>query len=134
MYMTTRADLVAALTTARAHVAPGGACLVLPDVVAETYKPSTETGGEDSEDGRGLRYIEWTHPIPPGQTVGDVDFIMALRHKDGRMEVVHDRHTWGLFSRQTWLDAFREAGFEDVSIRPDKFRQDTFLARWPHSV
>lgn len=129
MYMTTREDLLAALKTARAHLAPGGACLVLPDFITETFEPQTESGGEDGDDGRALRYLEWVHPVPPGETVGIADFVVILRHPDGRPEVIHDRHRWGLFPRGVWMAALREAGFEDVTIRPDRWRQETFLAR-----
>jgi SAM-dependent methyltransferase len=128
-YMTTREDLIAALTTARVHLEPGGVCLVMPDDVAETFEPETETGGSDAEDGRGLRYLEWVHPVKPGETAVDVDYVVVIKHPDGRAEVVHDRHRCGLFSREAWREAFREAGFEDVTSRPDAWRQDTFLAR-----
>ena len=47
MYMTTQADLTAALATAHAHLKPGGALLVMPDCVSETYVPNVEDGGED---------------------------------------------------------------------------------------
>lgn len=129
MYMLTRDDLVAALTTARVHMAEGGACLVLPDCVAETYEPYTETDGEDGEDGRALRYLEWTHPIAPGETVGNVDFVLILKHVDGRTEVVHDRHQWGLFPRETWIEALREAGFSEIAVQSDRWRKEIFLAR-----
>lgn len=129
MYMLTRQDLVAALTTARAHLDEGGVCVVLPDCVTETYKPATDMGGEDGDDGRSLRYLEWTHPIAPGETNGDVDYVVLLRHADGRVECVHDRHRWGLFSTETWKAAFLEAGFKEVSHRPDKFREIIFVAR-----
>lgn len=129
MYMTSREDLVAALKTARIHLDPGGACLVIPDYVAETFEPYTDSGGSDAEDGRAVRYLEWVHPARPGETASDVDYVVAIKHADGRAEVVHDRHRCGLFSREVWREAFREAGFEDVTIRPDAWRQDTFLAR-----
>ena len=117
------------MKTARLHLEPGGVCLVMPDCVAETFEPDTETGGADGEDGRGLRYLEWVHPARPGETAVDVDYVVVIKHPDGRAEVVLDRHQCGLFSRDVWREAFREAGFEDVTVRPDAWRQDTFLAR-----
>ena len=69
MYMTTEADLVAALTTARLHLRDGGVAVVLPDEVAETYAPDFEADGHDAADGsgRGLRYmicLLYTSPSP----------------------------------------------------------------------
>ena len=59
MYLLTEDDLVAALMTARTHLKPGGVVIVLPDCVAETYQPNVETGGEDGNDGRSMRYMIW---------------------------------------------------------------------------
>ena len=131
MYMTTEADLTAALVTAQAHLKPGGAALVMPDCVTETYVPNVETGGEDSDDGSGraMRYLIWTHPPVPGATAFYEDFAMMLRRADGSVECVHDRHWFGLFSRAQWLGTFRRAGFADISERADPWRQIVFIAR-----
>jgi len=85
MYMTDIEDLVAALTTARVHLSPNGAVIVLPDYVAESFEPSVATGGHDARDGsgRGLRYISWAHPAEAGATAHDVDFAIMLREADG---------------------------------------------------
>jgi trans-aconitate methyltransferase len=131
MYLTTQDDLAAALTTAHAHLKPGGAVLVMPDCVSETYVPNVETGGEDATDssGRALRYLVWTHPPVPGASAFCEDFAMMLRHADGRVECVHDRHTFGVFSRTQWQDAFRRAGFAGATEHADPWRQIVFLAR-----
>jgi trans-aconitate methyltransferase len=44
-YMATEADLRQVVKTARAHCAPGGAVLLAPDYVRETFRPSTTHGG-----------------------------------------------------------------------------------------
>ncbi len=56
MYMTTEADLRAALATAYVNCRPGGVALFVPDFVRETFTPSTEHGGHDGEQ-RDLRYL-----------------------------------------------------------------------------
>jgi SAM-dependent methyltransferase len=127
-YMTQVNDLIAALTTARAHLRPGGLAMIFPDDTAETFAPSTHTGGQDDLDtGRGLRYISWSHPVIDCRYT--VDFAIMLRSADGSVELVHDRHIFGAFSRAAWRDAFRQAGFPAPDIRPDKWREDVFLAR-----
>jgi SAM-dependent methyltransferase len=51
MYITTENDLHAVVETASAHVRPGGAVLLVPDVVRETFEPGPY-GGHDGGDGR----------------------------------------------------------------------------------
>ena len=129
MYMTTEADLAAALTTACVHLKPGGALLVMPDCVSETYVPNVENGGEDGEDGRAMRYLIWTHPPVEGATAFYEDFAMMLRKPDGAVECVHDRHRFGVFSRAQWQEAFRRAGFAGATEHADPWRQVVFIAR-----
>lgn len=131
MYMLTEGDLLAALATAQAHLAEGGALIVLPDYVADTFAPRVETDGRDATDesGRGLRYIAWTHEPAAGATTHDVDFVILLRGAGGSVEVVHDRHQLGLFARAQWNDAFVRAGFAPPDIRRDPWQRDVFIAR-----
>jgi SAM-dependent methyltransferase len=131
MYMTTARDLVAALTTARAHLAADGALIVLPDHVAETFEPRVQSGGHDANDGsaRGLRYLAWAHAPKVGTTTQDLDFAIMLRVADGSVEVFHDRHKLGLFPRDAWREAFVSAGFAPPDMRRDPWHRDVFIAR-----
>ncbi|MBI5947160.1 MAG: class I SAM-dependent methyltransferase [Chloroflexi bacterium] len=110
-YMTTEADLRAAMATARAHCRPGGVALFVPDCVRETFAPSTDHGGHDGPDGRGLRYLEWTTDPGPGDTTYTVDFAYLLRDSDGAVHVEHDRHIFGVFPRGDWVRWMEGAGF-----------------------
>ena len=111
VYMTTEADLKAAIDTAFVHCRSGGAALFAPDYVREKFKPATDHGGHDGS-GRGLRYLDWTWDPDPNDDPYTVDFALLLREADGSVRVEHDRHIEGLFSRATWLRLLREAGFE----------------------
>ena len=73
-YMTTEADLRAAIATARAHCRTAGVALFVPDSVRETFAPGTHRGGHDGPDGRGLRYLEWTTSPGPTDTTYNVDY------------------------------------------------------------
>jgi SAM-dependent methyltransferase len=108
MYMRTEDDLRAALQTVATHLAPGGVALVAPDATLETFSESTEHGGAEDESGRQARYLEWTLPPEPGETMYTVHYAFLLRERDGRMSVTHDIHHEGLFSRAKWLGLFRE--------------------------
>lgn len=114
-YMASRPDLASAIATAFAHTAPGGVALFQPDFVAETFEPGTETGGSDAG-GRGLRYLEWRWV--PGSASEQYLTAMAylLRDESGAVEVHHDLHVMGLFSRAVWLALIAAAGFEPLAV------------------
>jgi SAM-dependent methyltransferase len=113
VYMHTRADLRAALATAFTHLRVGGAALVLPDVLADTYEPGCEL--VEADDGeRSLRGVIWSHaPRPAAETI-DVDYGLLVRTGD-TVKMVHDHHTEGLFSRAVWIATMRDVGF-DVDV------------------
>jgi SAM-dependent methyltransferase len=111
VYMTTEADLRAAIETAFVHCEAGGVALFAPDNVRENFHPSTDHGGHDGEM-RGLRYLEWTWDPDPADTTYLVDYACLLRERDGSVRVEHDRHVEGLFARRDWLRWLSDAGFE----------------------
>lgn len=110
-YMLTEADVADAIQTAAAHCRPGGVALFAPDHLRETFKPGTDCGGHDGAD-RAMRYLSWSWDPDPGDTTVITDYTYTFRHPDGSIHVRHDRHTEGLFSRDTWLRLFRHAGFD----------------------
>ena len=116
MYMTTPADLSAAVTTAALHCRPGGAALFVPDFVRETFRPATQCGGHDGRDGRSLRYVSWVWDPDPSDSTCLVDFAFLVRDSKLEVRVLRDRHTFGLFAQQHWLDALRAAGFEPAPL------------------
>jgi SAM-dependent methyltransferase len=109
-YMTSIADLSAAVETAFLHTRPGGVALFCPDQIRETFKPSTEHGGSDA-DGRGLRYLQWTWDAVPGDSTCTTDYAYLLKDRDGSVRVLHDRHECGLFGLDEWSSILRSAGF-----------------------
>ena len=118
MYMTTRADLLATMRTAYAHVRPGGAALFAPDYTRETFRPGTHCGGhDDAASGRGLRYLEWTSDPDPSDTEYDVDFALLLREADGAVRIERDHHVFGIFPHAEWLRLLRRAGFRARAVR-----------------
>jgi SAM-dependent methyltransferase len=119
VYMTTEDDLRRAIETAFVHCAPGGAALFMPDFVRETFQPGTETGGVD-RDGRGLRYLEWRWDPDPAGTTYITDMAIMTCGRDDTVEVAHDRHVMGLFTRAVWLDALTAAGFEARAVNHEQ--------------
>lgn len=113
-HMTTEADLLAALRTARAHLDTDGMALFCPDWTVDRFAPGTSTGGTDGPE-RAMRYLEWTQPQIRG-TAYETDLVYILREADGSQRVVHDRMTLGIFPRETWNRLLAEAGFGQVVI------------------
>jgi SAM-dependent methyltransferase len=135
MYMTSEDDLRAVVETAATHVRPGGAVLLVPDTVLETFSPGTDHGGHDGADGRSLRYLEWTHAPGAGGTAYEVDFAIMLREPGEQVRVVHDHHVYGLFPRESWLRLLVEAGLETVAVdhidHPHPGEFEAFAGRRP---
>ncbi len=110
-YMTTETDLRQAVETAFAHCRPGGIAVFVPDRIAETFKVSSGYGGSDDAGGRGARFLEWTWDPDPTDTWTRSDYAFLLRDTDGSVNVVHEAHRMGLFSRDVWLRLLGGAGF-----------------------
>lgn len=125
-YMTSAADLEAAIRTAYRHCRAGGVALVVPDCVQESFVAETRHGGHDG-DGRSLRYLEWTFDPDPTDTTYQTDFAIVLREHRGDTRVVHDSHVEGIFRRAEWLCMLREAGFEPRMLT-DKWSRELFVA------
>lgn len=131
-YLTTEEDLRAAIETAAAHVRPGGVVILTPDATTEIFKPAADHGGHDGDDGRSLRYLEWTHPAT-GSTY-DVDYLIIARGPGDELRVVHDRHTLGVFPETTWTRLIAEAGLEVVDTtveNPYELEQAAFVGVRP---
>jgi SAM-dependent methyltransferase len=110
MYMTTEADLRAAIRTAYVHTRPGGAAVFAPDVFRETFAEEAELiEGGDGE--RALRGMSWMWDPDPDDTTFQVDYTFLLR-EGGAVRALHDVHVEGLFSQQTWRDLLAGAGFQ----------------------
>jgi SAM-dependent methyltransferase len=116
-YMTTLDDLARALETARIHCRDGGAALFAPDFVRENFRPGSEHGGHDGDDGRGLRYLEWSWDPDPQDTTFVVDYGFLVRDAVGSTRMLHDRHVEGLFAETDWLHLLARAGFASQPVR-----------------
>jgi SAM-dependent methyltransferase len=127
-YATSEAELRAVLATLARHCRAGGGVVVVPDEVRETFEPSTEHGGEDGEDGRGLRYLEWSRDADSSDSITETTYALVLREPDGRTSVELDHHRHGLFPRASWLRWMEEAGLS-ASTRIDAWGRDVFRGR-----
>ena len=131
-YLTTEEDLREAIETAAVHVRPGGVVILTPDATTEIFKPSTDHGGRDGDDGRSLRYLEWTHAPEPGASTYVTDYAIVARGPGEELRVVHDRHVLGVFPEATWERLITDVGLElvDTTVEnPYELEQAAFVAR-----
>jgi hypothetical protein len=115
MYMENEEELRQAIKTAYVHCRKNGVALFAPDHVKETFRPETKHGGHDGEH-RSLRYLEWVWDPDPSDSVYVCDFAYLLRDETGRISCEYDRHSFGLFKREIWLQILRDVGFDPQSI------------------
>lgn len=131
-YMTSEADLALVLRTAFAHCRPGGLALVVPDHTSEVFAPSTDCGGNDGADGRGVRYLEWSYDPDPTDTTITTQYAFLLREADGTVTSVAETHVSGLFTRETWVRLVQDAGFRAEIVtehtEEDRTPRTIFLA------
>ncbi len=128
-YMTSAADLLAAIQTAYRHCRAGGVALFVPDCVRETFVAETKHGGHDG-DGRSLRYLMWVTDPDPTDTTYRTDFAIMLRDRAGDTRLVHDSHIEGIFPRAEWMRLLRDAGFEPRTLT-DEWGREIFVAKRP---
>lgn len=125
MYMTSPADLRAAMRSVAAHLAPDGVAVVVPDVVAETFAEGHVAGGGEAPDGRSARLLEWHWQPDPGSGVYLAEMSFLLRAPGQAVRSVHETHTMGLFSRRAIRGAMKAAGMVEAQV-PRRFRKG-----WP---
>ena len=133
-YLTSEAELHAAIETAFVHVRPGGVVILTPDATTEIFKPKTDHGGHDGDDGRSLRYLEWTHAPEPGTWTYVTDYAIVARGPGDELRLVHDHHTLGLFPEATWKRLIADVGLELLDTRvenPYELEQAAFVSRRP---
>ena len=115
-YMATESDLRLAVATAFAHCRPGGVAVFVPDELTETYEPGTDHDGSDGDDGRAVRFMEWSWDPDPDDSWTLTEYVFLLRDPDGTVRPVHETHRLGLFSRDQWLAILADAGFEAEAV------------------
>lgn len=133
-YMTSEADLRQAVETAFAHCRPGGIALFVPDHTVETFEATSHHGGNDDADGRGVRYLEWTWDPDPADTWTLTEYAFLLRDANGAVQVEHETHRTGLFSRDVWLRVLTDAGFDPHAVTEtteDRTPRELFVGRRP---
>jgi SAM-dependent methyltransferase len=110
-YMLDENDLRAAMTTAVAHLNPGGLLLLAPDCLQDTFMGPRVTDWTRHDRQLDVTFIEYTADPDPADTTIESVFLFII-NQEGKISVEQDRHTSGLFPKSTWLTLLKSAGFE----------------------
>ena len=121
-YMLSVSDLRATFGTAKAHLRPGGVFLVAPDYTCETFEDGAIYSRSTSGDGLRLSHVEIDFDPNPSDTTIESLMLSLIREGD-EIKVELDRHTVGLFPRQTWMAELSACGF-DVECWPTRDDDD----------
>lgn len=108
-YMASRDDLALAFETARHHLRPGGALLVVTKPRELFHDNNFAYVGE--RDGIHVTLLENNHVLPPGDEQYEAVMVFLIR-QGGELDVQVDHHRLGLFSQASWEQAFRDQGLE----------------------
>ena len=131
-YMTTETDLRAALQTAFEHCRPGGTAVFVPDATTEIYAPGCDVGGTEGDDGRAVRFMDWTHDPDSTDSWIATEYAFVLKSPSGSVTSVHETHRTGLFDRATWMRQLAGVGFDAHRIVEitdgDHTPRDVFVA------
>ena len=129
MYLTSIDDLQATFDTAAAHLDSDGVFMVLPDVVKEGFEEFCVSGGSTGIPGAQL--LEWHWDPDPTDSTYQLELSLLLKDEHGKMEAIHESHSLGLFSSQTYVQCLRAAGFELISglIWDENVIPEVFCAR-----
>jgi SAM-dependent methyltransferase len=132
-YMTTEDDLRQVIETAFVHCQPGGLGVFVPDHVADTFQPYSGGGGGSDGTGRQASFTEWTWDPDPADDWIQAEYEFVLRSADATVQVVHETHRLGAFSRVTWLRLLGDVGFGTVTpeAAPAGMRGSLFTAHRP---
>jgi hypothetical protein len=107
----------------------------VPDQTRETFTAGADHGGSDGDDGRGVRFVEWTWDPDADDTSTLTEYAFLLRDPDGSVDVVHETHRTGLFHRRDWLELLAAAGFDAEHVveetAEDRPPRDVFIGRRP---
>ena len=74
----------------------------------------------------------WTFDPDSSDEIYAVHFAFLLKEGEA-VNIEHDYHTEGLFTRETWRRMFEQAGFVQTKIIVDLYDREVFVALKPEA-
>ena len=150
-YMTTEADLLAALTTAAGHLKKGGLLLAATNYLADDFEPHESACDHHVVSNLEVTHIAHVSYAASGTATGEASAngldvngngsandhtadnhsssqieltLLLLIRERGRLRIEEDRHTCGLFTEATWLQLLDTAGFDAAYVIDESDESD----------
>lgn len=124
-YLTTRQDLRAAFDTAAAHLDRNGIFIAAPTYVKDTFINHQIAHDQHSDNGIELACVSYVHAsLSEMDDTCELVLLLLIREFDDRLRIEEDRHTCGLFDRNTWLELLQDSGFEADERATNRDRAD----------
>ena len=120
MYLTSQEDLEATLRVAAAHLEPGGALLIAPDTIEETFHEGTVSLEATAQDGRSAHLTEWHWDPDPSDGLTRVEFSLLLREPGSGVVAVHESHELGLHAHAAIEAAVAACGLVLQEVPPER--------------
>lgn len=138
-YMTTEEDLQRAISTANGHLKPGGVLLIVALVGEDFMENNFVYAG--SEGDLQVTIFENNHLSGSDPAIYEAVLVYLIR-RQGKLEVICDRHEQGLFPSATWLSLLEDLGLEvrqkvmedsydDFLLGEGRYRLRAFICRKP---
>ncbi|HOX87697.1 MAG TPA: class I SAM-dependent methyltransferase [bacterium] len=123
-YMTTRADLSAALQNAFNHLNPGGVLILTLDATKESFQQNqttaTPASGPAKPEHVDVVFVENNYDPDPEDECCEATMLFLIR-EHGVLRIEQDRHLLGLFPLKVWLQILNEVGF---TLNCDPYSED----------
>lgn len=120
-YMKSEDDVLAALTTAKTHLAPGGLLLLAPTYTRESFEDGEVADDGTTTEEEDITYFSYVHDPDPKDSEYEMILLYLLRnHATRKVEVIEDRHQCGLFGEAQWLSFLERSDLPAEVIEDDK--------------
>ncbi len=117
-YLLSEDDLRQTFQTAAIHLHPKGIFVAAPDQYRETFRQSQVYHRTRSKGELELTHIEYANDPDPSDTTTESIHFYLIRER-GHLRIEQDRHIFGLFPLQTWLNLMEETGFQVDTVPYD---------------
>ncbi len=117
-YMLVESDVHKALSTARAHLNPGGMLLVGPTYTRESFVNHQVEHDQRHCGDLTLTYLSYIHDPDPSDST--FEMVLSIIHNSGgQVRLIEDRHRCGLFTLDRWRAMLDGSGFDAELVTDD---------------
>ena len=136
IYMRTHQELYDAFHTAFLHLKSRGIFITFAEELKDTFLQNTTHISEHTRPPFEIIFVENSYDPDPEDTSFESTFLYLIR-ENGELSIETDRHLYGIFSYQTWMETLEQVGFSveqswlHLSTFPDEYYIPLFICTKP---